>query len=284
MAPVLVAPKIILSHTEPETSKRRLGDFPFIHFRRKNRNGSGAGFQVFRMAIEFIEHRGKGDENGDAENQDLFPEIFEEMFLGDEHKKQKGDDDGRRDAEGDVGVEAQAANQTGNQEVGIFLGAETPQQEIEREGKDKRGHYGAEADAREIDRPIGKGGQVGTDEPGPLTAENFFGKQIDAQDGQGAEQDGCQLERQHARSQNLNEKRLDVDEKSFASVVVGIEKLVISGAVGVLGIDAVDCFIRIDARRQILDAGEPEKEGSDDDGEEQEPIKKLFLLRFHFYF
>lgn len=212
MAPILVSPKSVFRQTETEASQSGLDKFPAVDFRRKNRNGSGAGFEIFRMLVEFIEYRGKRNENSGAENQDLFPEIPDKMFLGDEQEKQKSDDDGRGDAESDIGVEAQPENESGENEIGIFFGPQSLEQEIGRKSKNHRHHDGAETDAGEIDRPIGKGGQIGADESGPLTAENFFRKQIDSENRERAEQNRRELERQYARTHIFYEKRLDVDE------------------------------------------------------------------------
>lgn len=101
-----------------------------------------------------IEHRGSSDESSQNKDERLFPVASEEFFVGEHEHRQEDDEDERRHTEGDIGVGSEAENESGDQEVRPFAGAEASKKEVKGKGKEEGYHNGSEADAGEIDRPI----------------------------------------------------------------------------------------------------------------------------------
>ena len=104
-----------------------------------------------------IEHRKSRDESAEQENGYVFPKAFQEFFIREQERREKQDEDERSKAERDVGVQSETENSSGKEKVAETPRPQSAEKEVKREGQEKRRHYGAEADARKIDRPVGGG-------------------------------------------------------------------------------------------------------------------------------
>ena len=159
----------------------------------------------------------------------MLPEAPEEILVGEEERRQEDDQDERRDAEGDIGMETETEDQSGNQEITEGAGAQSAEEEIEGKRQEESRHYGAESDAREIDRPVRGRQHKRREDAGCSPVEEFFAEEIDAEDGQRAEENRPELESGDGIAEEGDRKSLEIDEEPFATEIGWIEKLELSG-------------------------------------------------------
>lgn len=88
----------------------------------------------------------------------------------------------------------------------------------------------------------------------------FFGEQVDAEHGCRAKYRRPEFERCDVDAKEKQCERLEIDEESFASAIVGIEELVVAGIVRADCVDAVHGFVRIEPGGEMLDIPEAQKE------------------------
>lgn len=167
------------------------------------------------------------------------------------------------------------------------LGAQAAEEEIEGEAEKERYHDGAEADAGEVDRPEGNGGQVGGDERYGSLLPDFFGEQIYAENGNRSENHGPEFERENAYAEYLERERLEVDKETFPTLIVFVEQPEVIRFERIESIGRIDGFIRIDARRDIFDIIRSQEERDDENGRETGEAYKsyeVFVFRVHIFF
>ena len=87
----------------------------------------------------------------------------------------------------------------------------------------------------------------------------FLGEQVDAKHGCRAKYRRPELERCDVGTKEKQCERLEIDEESFASAVVGIEELVVAGIVRADRVDAVHGFVGVEPGGEMLDIPEAQK-------------------------
>lgn len=267
--PVLIAPEVVLDEREAECLGKGPPEVAPIHFRREDRDGPGARGQVLGVGGKLIDEGCGSYRSAEDEGQTMLPEALEEVFVGEDEEGEKRDEDEGRQAIGDVGVDADAEDETGKQEGADALGTEALPEEVKSEGEEAGHHDGPEADPGEIDGPEGCGQEKGGNETRSTALEEFFPEEVDAEDGEGPKDSRPELEHRDRVAEVLDRERLEVDEEAFAAVVVGVEELILSGLDGSEGIDAVDGFIRVEAARDAVDVVDAHEECDRNNSEEE---------------
>lgn len=147
VSPVLVTEECVLDERCRESFDESAWKIAMIHFRREDGDMSGARFEVFGVGDEeVIQHRSSRDEGAQNEGEPMLPEALEEMFIREKQCRQKKDEDERCDTEGDVGMESKAEDESGPEEVELFLRAKATEEKEEGEREEKGCHDGAETD------------------------------------------------------------------------------------------------------------------------------------------
>lgn len=98
--------------------------------------------------------------------------------------------------------------------------------------------------------------------------KEFFSEKVDAENGEGAEEDGGKLESGDGVADQGNEKGLDIDEQTLAAEIGRIEEFISSGFDGVNGVNPVGGFVGIESDRDIFDIGKAYDEGEDENKQE----------------
>ncbi len=204
----------------------------------------------------------------------MFPETTEEGFVGERQEGEEEDQDERGEPEGYIGVESGPEEETRKEEGKEFPGPESAEEEEEGKGKQERDHDRPEADAGEVDRPVGGRREEGGDEGGVAALEELPGEEADAEDCERTEDDRGKLERWHGRTECPYGERLDVYEEPLAAVVVRIEEAVIPGLVRRKRVDAVHRLVRVETERDAVDVVDAEPETEKRDGDECGPEER----------
>lgn len=71
-------------------------------------------------------------------------------------------------------METETEDESSVSKIADFSRTETAEEEIERKCQDESGHDGPEADAGEIDGPVGSSQHESSQEPGSFAVEKFF--------------------------------------------------------------------------------------------------------------
>lgn len=77
----------------------------------------------------------------------MFPEAFQEFFVGKEERGKEQDKNERSEAKSDIGMKTKAEDSSGDEEVSKAPRAQPSKKEVKRERQEKGRHDGAEADA-----------------------------------------------------------------------------------------------------------------------------------------
>lgn len=87
--------------------------------------------------------------HGRSEDEDetVFPETLEEVFVGEDEERQERDQNERRQTVGDIGVQADTKDESSQKEGAEAFGAQAFEKEIERKGQEKRHHDSPKANA-----------------------------------------------------------------------------------------------------------------------------------------
>ncbi len=87
----------------------------------------------------------------------------------------------------------------------------------------------------------------------------FFREEVDTEDGECSEYRRPQFERCDVGAKEKDGEGLQVDEESLATVVVGVEELVLARFIGAERIDAVHRLVGIEPGGNVLDIPEPQE-------------------------
>jgi len=209
---------------------------------------------------EFIDHGGDSNNHSDREDERVFPVALQKFPVG-RHTTERHDDEyERRNAEGDIGVEAETEDESAYEKREKTFGAKRAKEKVKRKRKNERYHDGAKADPREVDCPVGKGDEKGGKEGDAAFLPELFGEEIDAENRECPEYCREEFERGDVRAEEKDGERLQINEESFATVVVGIEELVVTGFDCMERINAVHRLVRIEPGGNTFDMPEPQKE------------------------
>ena len=163
----------------------------------------GARNEIFGMGNEeMIEHRRGGDEGCQQKKRSLFPETAEKILVGEEERREEDDEDEGSDAKSDIGMQPEPEEESGEEEVTEFPRAQSAEEEVERESEDEGGHDGAEADAREVDRPIGGGQHERGEDADDAPVKKLSPEEIDAENGQSPEKNRPEFESEDGVAEN----------------------------------------------------------------------------------
>lgn len=130
---------------------------------------------------EIREHRGSRDEGAEDEDEAVLPETFQEFLIGQHKGGEKYDQNEGGDAEGDIGMKSQAKDSASDEEITEAVRAQSAEEEVEGKSQEKGRHDGSEADAREVDSPVGGGEHESSQESGTFAVEELAPEQVDAE-------------------------------------------------------------------------------------------------------
>jgi len=224
---------------------------------------------------EMIEHRRGGDESRQQKERSLFPETAEKIFVGEEERREEDDEDEGSDTESDIGVQPEPEEEPGEEEIAEFPGAQSAEEKVERESDDEGGHDGSEADAGEVDRPVGSGQHESGEDADDAPVKELSSEEVDAEYGQRSEKDRPKLEPGDGVAENRDRERLEIDEEPFAAEISRIEKLEIFGFESVEGIDAVGSLIGIEPGGDSFDVIDPRGKGENEDDRKSDPCSDM---------
>ncbi len=165
-----------------------------VHFRREDGDIFRAIGEMMRILVEIIKHRARGDTGGENKYESMSPEPPEKIFVGKNQNREKENEDEWSEAKGDIGMKTETKQESSEEKRKDFPGAKSAEEKIEGEGEKEGCHDGSESDAREIDRPVGGGGDECRDDPSETTFEKLPGEESDAESGQSAENSRPELE------------------------------------------------------------------------------------------
>lgn len=106
----------------------------------------------------------------------------------------------------------------------------------------------------------------------------LFGEEIDAEDGECSEYRREELQSRDAIPQQKKRECLQIDEKSFATVVVGIEPLVVAGFIGADRVDAIHRLVRIEPCGNVFDIPKAQEKRRREE-HDQNGCRNEFLIR-----
>lgn len=242
-----------------------------------------AGLEILGMADEkIIEHRSGRQEGAEDEHEGVFPEAFQEFFVGEYEGREEDDEDERGNPEGDVGVEAKAEDETGKKEITQPMCSQSSEEEIKGKGQDKGDHDGPEADTGKVDGPVGSGEHEGRKEAGSSAMEELSGEQGNTEDREGTEENGGEFQAGDGVADEPDEQGLDIDEETFAAIIGRVEEFESAGFQGVDSVDTVGSLIGVEADRNAFNVIETDEEGESND-HEQYPAgqSELFFVFCH---
>lgn len=111
--PVLIAEEVVFDERDRESLGHGAPESAVIDFGGKHGDMRRAGFEILGMRDEeMIEHRRCGDHSTEDEGEAVFPEALEETLVGEYERREQDDEDERRDAEGDIGMESETEDQS----------------------------------------------------------------------------------------------------------------------------------------------------------------------------
>ena len=105
--------------------------------------------------------------------------------------------------------------------------------------------------------------------------KEFPAEKKKAENGEGSEKNGAELECHHRVAEEPEGECLEVDEKSFAAEIRRIEEFESMCLESMKRIDTVGCFIGVEADRDGLKMIDAEKEGEEKEYGEREYERKM---------
>lgn len=111
--PVLIAEEVVFDERDREGLSHGSPEIAVVDFRGKHGDMRGSGFEILGMRDEeMVEHRRCGDHGAEDEGEAVLPEALEEALIGEHECREQDDEDERRDAEGDIGMESEAEDES----------------------------------------------------------------------------------------------------------------------------------------------------------------------------
>lgn len=194
--------------------------------------------------------------------------MFDEFFLREGQGNQENYNNKRRYPESDVGMKTCPKNKTADKEINKTFSTEPPEEEVKAKGEEERDHDGPKADTGEINSPKRGGEEKSGCQSGRATLEEFLGEKVYPQDCQGTKKHGPEFKRRYRITEELQGKSLKIDEEALTPVIIGIKNLVMAAFVRGYRIHGIDCFIRIQASRNMLNIMEAEEKCQGKNGDQ----------------
>ncbi len=223
---------------------------------------------MLRVKVEVVEHRGSRDKGAESKSERVLPITLEKTFICQEERREECDDNERRKSEGNVGVDADTKKESGKKKIAQAARPEAFEEKIERESEKKSHHDRPKTNPGEIYRPIGGGEQEGCDYGVDASGKEFMSEQINPEYGQRSEHDRPKLQDRDGISKIFNCESLKINEQTFATVVVRVEKSIITGLISEERIRAVGCFVGIESSGQGVEVIRSDKEREHEDSKQ----------------
>ena len=180
----------------------------------------------------------------------MLPVTGEEALVGEEEHGQEGDHDKRGEPEGDVRMDSGPEEKPGEKKITQTVGPQAFEEEVEGKSEEKRHHDRSETDPGEIDRPVAGGEEKCRDRGIEPSRVELLCQEVDAEDGERTERDGPEFQDRYGIAKVFDGQGLEIDEESFAAVVIRVEEAIVAGFVGEEGVSAIGRLVRIESRRQ----------------------------------
>ena len=113
---ILVADEIVFDEGEPESFGEGPEWVAVIHFGRKDGYVLGSIREMMGVPVEIVEHRARDDERGEDERERVSPVSFQEILIREHEEWEEEDEDDGREAEGNIGVDAESEDASGKDE------------------------------------------------------------------------------------------------------------------------------------------------------------------------
>ena len=139
-------------------------------------------------------------------------------------------------------------------------------EEVDGKCQDEWHHDRTETDTGEINGPIRKSEEKSGDESEGFTPPEFESDEVDPEYCERTENSGPEFECPNMNAKNIHREGLEIDEQTFAAIVVFVEELEASGLDGVERVDGIDGFVGVKSAGDGVNL--PKAEGESDREEE----------------
>lgn len=172
-------------------------------------------------------------------------------------------------------METKAEDESSPEKVELLLGAQAPEEEVEGKGEEEGGHDGAETDARKIDGPVGSSDHEGGGKTCTGAVEKLPAEKKKAENGESAEEDGAEFERDHRVAEEPDGECLEIDEETFAAVIRRIEEFETVRLKRMESINTIGRLVGVEADRDGFEMRDAKQEGEEKECDERESERKV---------